>query len=78
MKTTLYCCKCKYPDIAASLGSALGYQGYVEIIAAALVMALYISIYRKGGSNQPRKCIMHNKPGADMRVNERGDQLRLD
>jgi hypothetical protein len=48
MQTSLYCCKCSYPDLLASLGSALGYQVYLEIAAATLVMMLYLSLYKKG------------------------------
>jgi hypothetical protein len=66
MQTSLYCCKCSYPDLLASLGSALGYQGYLEIGAAALIMGLYIAIYRQGegysnGLQEHTTCVLASK-----------------
>lgn len=48
MQTALYCCKCRYPELAGSLGSALGFQSYLEMGAAALVMILYLMVVKKG------------------------------
>lgn len=61
MKAAIYCCKCTYPDVVASIGSALGYQGYLEIAAAGVVLAAYLLIYRKGMSQPcfPRNTILH-------------------
>lgn len=51
MKTAVYCCKCSYKDFVGAISDALAYQAYLEMGAAALVIALYLGVYKKGESH---------------------------
>jgi hypothetical protein len=48
LKANLYCCSCTYPDLLSSLGSALGYSGYIEVVATLVVLLLYLQMVRAG------------------------------
>jgi hypothetical protein len=45
MENYLYCCNCIHDDLLSSIGSALGYSGYMESAAALLVLIVYLSLY---------------------------------
>lgn len=45
MENYVYCCSCVHDDLISSIGSALGYSGYVESAAALLVLMAYLSVY---------------------------------
>jgi hypothetical protein len=48
LKANLYCCTCNYPDLLSSLGSALGYSGYIEAVATLVVLLVYLQMVRAG------------------------------
>lgn len=50
MKTAVHCCKCSYQDLVGAMSDALAYQTYLEMGAAALILALYLGLYKKGES----------------------------
>jgi hypothetical protein len=52
LKANLYCCQCNYPDLLSSLGSALGYSGYIEVVATLVVRLVYLQMVRAGELQQ--------------------------
>jgi hypothetical protein len=48
MQTSLYCCGCKYPDLVTTAGSAFGWQTYLEMGAALVVLTVYLLSNKTG------------------------------
>lgn len=52
LKVNLYCCTCNYADLVSSFGSALGYSGYIEVVATMMVLLVYLQMVRAGELRQ--------------------------